>query len=95
MVQENTAPLSLANNVGQPQLALPTLMSYLRLFGFCDGRPSLVFDSSTKKLDEPCIDEEKWAMGFPTCTTCAPTPTKHKIGKSEDKPWIFILWFSF
>ena len=95
VVQADTAPLALVNNVGQPRLALPTLMSHPQSFAYRDGGPGMVFDTSTQRLDEPCADERERAMGFPTGTTCAPTLTESQrrqiLGQAMDLN--SMVWF--
>lgn len=57
-------------------MAFRTLMNYPPPFAFPHGGPSLVFDSSTCRLNEPCADDFEPAMGFPIGTTCAPIMTE-------------------
>ena len=70
-------------------------MSYPRSFAFREGGPGLVFDTSTKRLDEPCADERERAMGFPTGTTCAPAVTEGQrrqiLGQAMD--FNSMVWF--
>ena len=88
VVQADSAPFALINNVGEPRLALPTFMSYPRSFAFREGGPGLVFDTSTQSLCEPCADERERAMGFLTGTTAGPGITesqrRHILGQAMD-----------
>ena len=71
VVEEDQSLLALVNYVGQPRLALPTLVSYPRSYDFRSGGREFVFDTSTKRLVEPCADERERAMGFLIGTTSA------------------------
>jgi hypothetical protein len=59
VVEEDQLPLVLVNHVRQPQKALPTLVSYPWSYAFRNWELGLVFDTSTKKLEEPCANERK------------------------------------
>jgi hypothetical protein len=41
------APLAVVNRKGKPRRALPTLVSFARLYAFKDNGPGLVWDSTT------------------------------------------------
>ena len=69
MVHTNSTTLAMINTVGDPRLSLPTFVSYPRSFSLYKGRSSLVFDTVTENLQEPCADEQERAMGFLTGTT--------------------------
>ncbi|PTQ27347.1 hypothetical protein MARPO_0204s0011, partial [Marchantia polymorpha] len=58
-------------DVGQPQMALPTLVSYPASHAYCDGGPGLLWDSTLHQLVEPNADERERAMGFLTGVTAA------------------------
>jgi hypothetical protein len=66
---DDQAHLALVNRKGEPQRALPTLVSFARSYAFKDNRPGLVWDSTTQEMVEPNADERERAMGFPTGTT--------------------------
>jgi hypothetical protein len=95
VVKEDQPPLAFVNQVGQPRMALPTLVSYPRSFAFRDGGPGLVFDTSSQRLKEPCVDEREHAMGFLTSTTSGPGLTELQrcqiLGQAMDLT--SMVWF--
>jgi hypothetical protein len=66
------------NRKGEPQRALPTLVSFAHLYAFKDNGPGLVWDSTTQEMVEPNTDERERAMGFPTGTTNIPSLLEHQ-----------------
>jgi hypothetical protein len=44
---DDQAPLEVVNRKGEPRRALPTLVSFARLYAFKDNGPGLVWDSTT------------------------------------------------
>ncbi|BBN14385.1 hypothetical protein Mp_6g11220 [Marchantia polymorpha subsp. ruderalis] len=65
------SPMALVNHVGQPRMALPTLVSYPASHAYRDGGPGLLWDSVLHQLVEPNADERERAMGFLTGVTAA------------------------
>ena len=55
----------------------------------------MVWDCTTRRLEEPCANEYERAMGFLTGTTSAPGLTeienRHILGQAMDL--LFIVWF--
>jgi hypothetical protein len=49
---DDQAPLAVVNRKGEPRRALPTLVSFARLYAFKDNGPGLVWDSTTKEMVE-------------------------------------------
>jgi hypothetical protein len=62
---DDQAPLAVVNRKGEPRRALPTLVSFARLYAFKDNGSELV-------------DERERAMGFPTGTTNIPGLSEHQ-----------------
>ena len=95
MVQADQPPLAVVNQVGMPRLALPTLVSYPGSQAFRDHGPGLVWDTTTRRLEEPRADERERAMGFPTGTTAAPKLTESQrrqaLGQAMDLT--SMVWF--
>ncbi|PTQ28729.1 hypothetical protein MARPO_0156s0026, partial [Marchantia polymorpha] len=60
------SPMALVNHVGQPRMALPTLVSYPASHAYRDGGPRLLWDSTLHQLVEPNADERERAMRFLT-----------------------------
>ena len=65
------APFAIVNKVGLARRALPTFVTYPESYAFREGGPGLVWDDTTRSVDEPSADERERAMGFPTGTTAA------------------------
>ncbi|OAE25150.1 hypothetical protein AXG93_3217s1680 [Marchantia polymorpha subsp. ruderalis] len=65
------SPMALVNRVGQPQMALPTLVSYLASHAHHDGGSGLLWDNTVHQLVEPNADERERAMRFMTSVTTA------------------------
>ncbi|PTQ44536.1 hypothetical protein MARPO_0020s0163, partial [Marchantia polymorpha] len=65
------SPMALVNHVGQPRMALPTLVSYPASNAYRDGGPGPLWDSTLHQLVEPNADERERAMGFLTGVTAA------------------------
>ncbi len=59
----------MVNKVVLPQVALPTLLSFLHFHAFWDGGPNMIWDANSSKMEEPNVDEQERAMGFRTNTT--------------------------
>jgi hypothetical protein len=66
---DDQAPLAIVNRKGEPQRALPTLMSYAKSYAFKDNGPGLIWDATLEEMVEPNADERERAMGFQTGTT--------------------------
>jgi hypothetical protein len=75
---DDQAPLVVVNYKGEPQRALPTLVSFTRLYAFKDNGPGLVWDSTTQEMVEPNADERERAMGFSTGTANVPGLSEHQ-----------------
>ncbi|OAE24016.1 hypothetical protein AXG93_4079s1050 [Marchantia polymorpha subsp. ruderalis] len=65
------SPMALVNRVGQPRMALPTLVNYPASHAYRDGGPGLLWDSTLHQLVEPNADERERAMEFMTGVTAA------------------------
>ena len=76
VVQADKPLLAPLNQIGKPRLALPTLVSYPKSHVFRDQGPELVWVCTTRRLEEPCVDERERAMGFLNGTTSAPGLTE-------------------
>jgi hypothetical protein len=66
---DDQAPLAVVNCKGEPRRALPTLVSFARLYAFKDNGLGLEWNSTKQEMVEPNADERERAMGFPTGTT--------------------------
>jgi hypothetical protein len=53
---DDQAPLAVINTKGEPRRALPTLVSFARLYAFKDNGPGLMWDSTTQEMVEPNTD---------------------------------------
>ena len=95
MIHIDQPPLAVVNQVGMPRLALPTLVNYPGSHAFRDHGSGLVWDTTTRRLEEPRADERERAMGFPTCTTAAPMLTESQrrqiLGQAMDLT--SMVWF--
>ncbi|BBN16821.1 hypothetical protein Mp_7g09570 [Marchantia polymorpha subsp. ruderalis] len=78
------SPMALVNHVGQPRMALPTLVSYPASHAYRDGGPRLLWDSTLHQLVEPNADERERAMRFLT-VLCDKTLNDHRT-TSRDHP---------
>ncbi len=67
--RDDQPPLVVVNKVGLPQAALPILLSFLHFHTFQDGNLGIIWDANSSKMEEPNVNEQKWTMGFCTCTT--------------------------
>ena len=67
------SPMAVMNRVGQPMMALPTIVSFPSSHAYCDGGPGLVWDTHIRQLVEPRADERERAMGFATGVTAVPS----------------------
>ena len=89
-------PLAPLNQIGKPRLALPTLVSYLKSHAFRDQGSGLVWDRTTRRLEEPCVDEREQAMGFLTSKTFAQGLTELErrqiLGQAMDLS--SMVWFA-
>jgi len=76
-------------------VALLILVNYPWSYAFCNGGLELVFDISTKRLEEPCVDERKRAMDFLTSIISAPGLTKLQRREAHGQAMDFIsmAWF--
>jgi hypothetical protein len=95
---DGQAPLAVVNRKGEPLRALPTLVSFARLYAFKNSGPGLVWDSTTQEMVEPNADERERAMGFPTGTTNVSGLSEHQrrflLGQAMDVnclTWIVSL----
>ena len=95
MVHADQPPLAVVNQVGIPRLALPTLVSYPGSHAFRDHGPGLVWDTSTRRLEEPRADERERAIGFSTGTTIVPelieSHRRQTLGQAMDLT--SMVWF--
>ena len=95
VVHADQPPLAVVNQVGMPRLALSTLVSYPGSHAFRDHGPGLVWDTTTRRLEEPRADERERAMGFLTGTTTAPELTESQrrqiLGQAMDLT--SMVWF--
>jgi hypothetical protein len=66
---DDQAPLAVVNCKREPRRALPTLVSFARLYAFKDNGLGLEWNSTKQEMVEPNADERERAMGFPTGTT--------------------------
>ncbi|OAE32716.1 hypothetical protein AXG93_4407s1030 [Marchantia polymorpha subsp. ruderalis] len=60
------SPMALENRVDQPQMTLPTLVSYPASHAYRDGGPGLLCNNIVHQLMKPNADERELAMGFMT-----------------------------
>jgi hypothetical protein len=67
------SPMAVVNRVGQPRMALPTLVNFPVSHAYKEGGPGLVWDTCSQWLVEPNPDETECAMGFPTGVTSVPS----------------------
>ena len=65
--------MAVVNRVGQPMMALPTIVSFPSSHAYRDGGPGLVWDTHVRQLVEPRADERERAMGFATGVTAVPS----------------------
>jgi hypothetical protein len=66
---DDQVPLAIVNCKGEPQRALPTLVSFACSYAFKDNGPGLVWDFTIQEMVEPNADERERAMDFSTGTT--------------------------
>jgi hypothetical protein len=62
---DDQAPLAVVNHKREPRRALPTLVSFARLYSFKDNGPWLVWDSTTQEMVEPNADDREKPWAFP------------------------------
>ena len=95
VVQADQPPLLVVNQVGMPRLALPTLVSYLGSHAFRDHGSGLVWDTTTRRLEELRADERECAMGFLTGTTAAPklTESQRRQALRQTMDLTSMVWF--
>jgi hypothetical protein len=91
---DDQVPLVVVNRKGEPQRALPTLVSFAHLYVFKDNGPRLVWDSTTHEMVEPNTDERERAIGFPTGTTNVLGLSEHQrrflLGQAMDLN--YMIW---
>lgn len=91
---DDQAPLAVVNRKGEPQRALPTLVSYAQSYAFKDNGRGLVWDSMTQEMVEPNADEQERAMGFPTGTTNIPgiSESQHRFLLGQAMDLNYLIW---
>jgi hypothetical protein len=83
----NRSPMAMVNRVGQPRMALPTLVSFPTSHAYREGGPRLVWDICLQRLVEPNADEKERVMGFPTKVTSALLFSRLHIDRCWVKLW--------
>jgi hypothetical protein len=69
----NRSPMAMANQVGQPRMALPTFVSFPTSHAYKEGGPGLVWDTCLQRLVDPNANEREHVMGFPIGVTSVPS----------------------